>query len=75
MAYRKIVAGPYPVFTTRTGPLVEVLREEWKTIWSTRPRELGGHRAFATDYEIYDQRSANPERALIEIHIGLKHID
>ena len=36
------------------------------------PAELGGKRAFQTDYEIYDRRSANPKQAQVEIHIGLK---
>jgi predicted transcriptional regulator YdeE len=35
------------------------------------PGQLGGKRAFITDYEIYDQRTANSQDAQVEIHIGL----
>ncbi len=72
MTCRKVAAGRYAVLTTRVGPLIEVLQEEWKRIWTIHPSDLGGERAFKTDYEIYDQRSADPKRAQIEIHIGLK---
>jgi len=36
------------------------------------PKELGGTRAFKTDYEIYDQRAARiRENAQIDVYIGL----
>jgi predicted transcriptional regulator YdeE len=72
MTFRRVIAAPYAVLTTRTGPLVEVLQAEWKKIWRASADQLGGKRAFATDYEIYDQRTADPTRAQVEIHIGLK---
>jgi predicted transcriptional regulator YdeE len=72
MTYLQVAGGPYAVFITSEGPLVEVLRAEWRRIWAIHPGELGGERAFATDYEIYDERSADPKRAQIEIHIGLR---
>jgi predicted transcriptional regulator YdeE len=49
-----------------------VLQAEWKKIWAMQPGELGGQRAFLTDYEIYDTRSANPQNAQVEIHVGLR---
>jgi predicted transcriptional regulator YdeE len=36
-----------------------------------QPTDLGGRRAFLTDYEVYDQRTSNPQQAQVEIHIGL----
>jgi predicted transcriptional regulator YdeE len=33
--------------------------------------ELGGRRAFKTDFEIYDQRAADPENAQVDVYIGL----
>jgi hypothetical protein len=35
------------------------------------PAELGGKRAFVTDYEVYDEHSANMQSAQVEIHVGL----
>ena len=72
LTYRKVAAGNYAVLTTDTGPLVEVVQAEWKKIWAMTPQGLGGKRAFLTDYEIYDQRSADPQHAQVEIHIGLR---
>ncbi|MGA2277636.1 MAG: GyrI-like domain-containing protein [Terracidiphilus sp.] len=71
MSYIKVVAGPYAVLTTEQGPVVEVLQAEWRKIWSMQPTDLGGRRAFLTDYEVYDQRTSNPQQAQVEIHIGL----
>ena len=68
----KVIAGPYAVFTTTIGPRVTVLQAAWQNIWSSSPSDLGGERAFLTDYELYDRRSADPDHAQIEIHIGLK---
>lgn len=72
LSYGTVVAGPYAVFTTAVGPRVPVLQAAWQKIWSSAPADLGGHRAFRTDYELYDRRSADADRAQIEIHIGLK---
>jgi predicted transcriptional regulator YdeE len=72
MTFKRIVPGPYAVLTTAQGPLVDVLQVEWKKIWTMHPAELGGKRAFLTDYEVYDARSANPQQAQVEIHIGLQ---
>ncbi|HEY1256581.1 MAG TPA: GyrI-like domain-containing protein [Terracidiphilus sp.] len=72
MAFKKIVPGSYAILTTEQGPLVEVLQAEWKKIWTMQPAQLGGKRAFLTDYEVYDARSANPRQAQVEIHVGLQ---
>jgi predicted transcriptional regulator YdeE len=72
MTYRELAPGPYAVFITDQGPLVAVLQAEWKKIWAMPPEQMGGKRTFLTDYEIYDQRSADQQHAQIEIHVGLK---
>jgi predicted transcriptional regulator YdeE len=71
MDYRRIIAGRYAVVTTRRGPLLDILEEAWKRIWAARTSELGGRRAFATDYEVHDERRSNPSLARVEIHIGV----
>ena len=72
LSYRSVVSGRYAVFTTAVGPRVAVLQSAWQKVWSSSPADLGGQRAFLTDYELYDRRSADPDHAQIEIHIGLK---
>jgi predicted transcriptional regulator YdeE len=71
MTYEAIATGEYAIITTDKGPVVQVMQDKWKEIWSMPPSELGGKRAFLTDYEIYDHRAADPTNAEVEIHLGI----
>jgi predicted transcriptional regulator YdeE len=71
MSWRKVETGPYAMILTDKGAMPGVLQAAWARIWKMTPTELGGKRTFATDYEVYDQRSANPQDAQVEIRIGL----
>jgi predicted transcriptional regulator YdeE len=72
LTVKRIPAGRYAVFSSNKGPIKQVVPEIWQRIWSMSARELGGRRAFKTDYEIYDQRAADPENAQIDVYIGLR---
>ncbi|HXC94680.1 MAG TPA: GyrI-like domain-containing protein [Edaphobacter sp.] len=72
LTVRHVSPGRYAVITSERGPVGEVVRDVWQRIWSMSEEELGGKRAFQTDYEIYDQRSADPENAQIDVYIGLR---
>jgi predicted transcriptional regulator YdeE len=69
---KHIPAGRYAVLSSNRGPIAEIVPEAWRRIWSMSSEELGGTRSFRADYEIYDQRVADPERAQIEIYVGLR---
>ncbi|WP_248064659.1 zinc ribbon domain-containing protein [Paenibacillus silvae] len=59
----------YAVFTSRTGPMVEVVSELWGAVWSW------GHqsdRTFTGDFEYYDERSLNPEHMQVDVYIAVK---
>ena len=71
MSWRKVETGPYAVILTDKGAMPGVLQAAWARIWKMTAADLGGKRAFVTDYEVYDQRSANPQDAQVEIHLGL----
>ena len=71
MSYRKIVPGTYAVLTTDRGPVTQVVPALWKKIWEMSPANLGGKRAFLTDYEVYGSRAADPQNAQVEFHIGI----
>jgi predicted transcriptional regulator YdeE len=71
MSWRKVEPANYAIVLTDKGQMPSVLQKAWDRIWHMSPGELGGQRAFITDYEIYDQRSANSQDAQVEIHIGL----
>lgn len=72
MSYRRIRAGKYAILMTEKGHVAQVVPLAWQRIWKMTPEELGGHRAFAEDYEVYDHRSADPKNAQVEIHISLQ---
>ena len=71
MTFKQVQAGTYAVVPTQVGQMPGVLQETWQRIWKMSPNEMGGKRAFATDFEIYDERSANPEHAQVEVHVGM----
>jgi predicted transcriptional regulator YdeE len=68
---KHVPAGRYAVFTSSRGPVKQIVPEIWQRVCPMSPEELGGTRAFQTDYEIYDQRAADPANAQIDVYIGL----
>jgi predicted transcriptional regulator YdeE len=67
MVVKTVPAGRYAVFTSERGPVQRVVVETWQRIWS----ELSS-RSFVADFEVYDQRAADPGNAVVEIYIGVK---
>lgn len=53
----KIREGRYAVFTADEGPAAAVVPALWKRIWSMSKEELGGQRAFQTDYEVHGKNN------------------
>ena len=72
LTVKQVPPGRYAVFSSGRGPITRIVPELWQRIWSMPPEELGGTRAFQTDYEIYDQRAADPENAQIDVYVGLR---
>ena len=67
MVARKIPAGRYAVFTSDRGPAARVVFETWKRIWAA-PLD----RAYKTDFELYDDRAADPQNTEMSIYVGLR---
>jgi predicted transcriptional regulator YdeE len=67
MVRKTIPAGRYAVFTSERGPVQKVVIETWQRIWSELPS-----RSFVADFEVYDQRAADPGDAVVEIYVGVK---
>jgi predicted transcriptional regulator YdeE len=59
------------IFTSEIGSAQNIVFDLWKKIW-TEQKQNQLNRTFAVDYELYDERSHNPENAQMEIHIGIK---
>lgn len=65
---KEMEGGTFAVFTTK-GDMSEgkPIAEKWGEIWNT---DLP--RAYTNDFELYDQRAANPADAEVDILIALK---
>jgi len=72
MIAKKVQLGHYAIFTSEKGPVAKVVSETWQRIWSIPKSSPGGDRTYKTDYEVYDERAANPENVQVEVHIGVK---
>lgn len=69
---RYVPAGRYAELVSEKGPVTEVVPKMWQRIWSMRPLEMGGRRAFEADYELYDERAKDPRDAQVDLFIGLQ---
>lgn len=67
-----IPSADYAVFETECGPLRQVVGQAWEDIWHWS-RQPGNSRAFTGDFEVYDERCADPERAVVQIYIAVKY--
>jgi predicted transcriptional regulator YdeE len=72
MIVKTIPAGRYAVFTSERGPVAKVVVDTWKQIWSYYQSPTNGTRAYLADFEVYDQRAADPNDAQVDIYIGVK---
>jgi predicted transcriptional regulator YdeE len=72
LTVKHVPPGRYAVFSSEKGAIEEIVPEVWQRIWSMSSKELGGTRAFQSDFEIYDQRAADPENAQIDVYVGLR---
>lgn len=72
MVAKKIPAGRYAVFTTEKGPGPKVVPEAWMKINSLPQSAVGGDRVYRADFEVYDQRAADPRNLQADIYVGIK---
>lgn len=72
MVAKKIPAGKYAVFTTEKGPGPKVVPEAWTKINSLPKSAVGGDRVYRADFEVYDERAADPQNLQADIYVGIK---
>jgi len=72
MVAKKIPAGRYAVFTSEKGPPAKVVPETWMRINSLPKTAVGGDRMYRADFEIYDERAADPQSVVVEVCVGIK---
>lgn len=62
----------YARFTTDPAPMPDVLLNVWKTVWNSTPKDLGGKRTYAVDFELYDERAADHQKIVLDLYIAIK---
>lgn len=67
-----IPASQYVKFTNGPDKMPNVCISAWQQIWAMKPADFGGERAYIADFEVYDERSRDPENTIIDIYIGIK---
>lgn len=72
MVAKKISAARYAVFTSEKGPVAKVVPETWSHIWALPKSAPGGSRAYQADFELYDERAADPQNSQVDVYVGIK---
>lgn len=67
-----IPAQMYIVYTSEQGERAEVCQRLWKKIRGMTSQELGGERSYRTDFELYDERAADPVNTILDIAVGVR---
>jgi predicted transcriptional regulator YdeE len=71
MVSKTVHAGKYAVFTSEQGPPQQVIPALWQRINTMTPQQLGGARAYDTDFESYGN-IVDFGNMQVTAHIGLK---
>lgn len=71
MVVKTVPAAKYLVFTSDKGPFEEVVVKAWQDVWAWFASS-GVERTYTGDFEMYDERCANPQEAQVDIYIAVK---
>ena len=71
MVARTIPTGHYALFTSENGPLAKVVPQAWMEIFKLED-EKKIQRTYKVDFELYDQRSRDPQNAQVDLYLGIK---
>jgi len=72
MVAKEVPPGRYAVFTSEKGFVGKVVPQTWSHIWAVPKSAPEGNRAYRADFEVYDQRAADPQNAQVDIYVGIK---
>lgn len=67
-----IPSQTYVKFTSDPGKMPAVCIDMWQNIWKMNAADLGGQRTYIADFEVYNERSQNPEQAVLDIYIAIR---
>jgi len=71
MVAKSVPGGRYAVLTTDKGPLAKVVPQTWLAVFKLED-EKKLQRTYKVDFEIYDQRSQDPQNAQVDLYLGIK---
>jgi predicted transcriptional regulator YdeE len=66
-----IPSQTYTKFTNGPDKMPDVCINAWQKIWAMSSSDFGGERNYVADFEIYDERSQDPQNVTLDIYIGL----
>jgi len=72
MVKTTVKAGRFAVFTSDKGLLRRVVPATWKRIWEVPKSQPGGDRFYQSDFELYDERAADPSNAEMDIFVRVR---
>jgi predicted transcriptional regulator YdeE len=72
MVKTTVKSGRFAVFTSDKGPVQQVVPANWKRIWELPKSQPGGDRPYQSDFELYDERAADPTNAQMDIFIRIR---
>ena len=73
MVRKTLPAAQYAVLTSEKGPADAVIPAAWQRLWALEDKDqLGGKRAYKSDYEIYAPGNTDPQNTQADLHIGLR---
>lgn len=67
-----IPSSNYVKFEFGPGAMPMVCINAWQDILQMSNDEMGGKRAFVTDFEIYDERAQDPSSTILDVYIGIE---
>jgi predicted transcriptional regulator YdeE len=50
----------------------KVVINAWQAIWQMNENDFQNKRTYLADFEVYDQRPANPNETAVDIYIGIE---
>jgi predicted transcriptional regulator YdeE len=71
MVAKSVPGGRFAVLTSEKGPLPRVVPQDWQAILKLED-EKKLQRTYQADFEIYDQRTQDPQNAQVDLYIGIK---
>lgn len=71
MKHFNVPAAKYAVFTTEIGSVTDEVPKAWSQIWKWFEKS-DLERTYSGDFECYNERSADPNKAQVDIYIAIK---